>query len=198
MKTCLVSLVSEQTVPNILVAANINADFLLFISTDAMEKKKKVDNILESLLILGFDFQQKSDRIVIPENSIPDINEKIIEWVKDRRKGYNFTVNLTGGTKLMSLAAYEIFKGYGAEIIYMPLPENVYFPVNRPESRVAVNTRLSVDAYLAAYGVKISNSNSLKASEASAFSKREMTCFIYENYKPVESNRRICATHQKR
>lgn len=187
MKTCLVSLISDQTIPNILVAASIRPDYLLFISTAAMEKKHKIDNILESLSMLGFDFQQKSDRIIIPENSIPDINEKMIDWVKDKRKEYNFTVNLTCGTKLMSLAAYEIFKGYGAEIIYMPLPENVYFPVNRPESKVAVNTRLSVDAYLAAYGVKISNPDSLKASEASAFSKRAMTCFIYENYKALKS-----------
>lgn len=186
MKKCLVSLVSDQTIPNILVAATLRPDYLLFISTDAMEKKKKVESILNCLSILKMDYSNRNDKIIVSENSVPDINEMVVEWIKSKRKEYNFTVNLTCGTKLMSLAVYEVFKGYDAEIIYLPLPKNIYFPVNRPDKTMPVTTRLSVEAYLAAYSVKISNLKTLGKAEKTAFSRRDMTYFIYENYRGLK------------
>jgi hypothetical protein len=41
MKTILISLVSDQTIPNILAIHYFNPDELLFISTMEMEKKRK-------------------------------------------------------------------------------------------------------------------------------------------------------------
>ena len=41
MKTILISLVSDHTIPNILAIHHFKPDDLLFISTTAMEKKSK-------------------------------------------------------------------------------------------------------------------------------------------------------------
>lgn len=186
MKTCLVSLVSDQTIPNILTAATLCPDYLLFISTAAMEKKHKVECIMNCLKLQGMSCTDRFDKIIVPENDIHDINEKIIEWIKDKRKDYRFTVNLTGGTKLMSLAVYEIFKGYDADIIYIPIPENHYFSVKRPENLFPLTTRLSVESYLAAYGVNISNRNNLDGNEKKAYSRKDTTYFLYENYQELK------------
>lgn len=53
---CLVSLVGEQTIPNILVAAAKNPDFMLLISTEAMERKNKSQAILDTLRLRWADF----------------------------------------------------------------------------------------------------------------------------------------------
>jgi len=187
MKTCLVSMISDQTIPNILVASEIKPDHLLLISTESMEKKGKSDAILNSLHILGMDYKDRNDRIIVPENSIPDFHEKVIEWIKANRKNCKFIVNLTGGTKLMSLAAYEIFKIYGAEMVYVPIPENLYFPMHRPNEIVTVPLRLSVEAYLAAYGVSIKNLKDLDAKKQAARMRKETTYFILDNYKELEA-----------
>jgi hypothetical protein len=44
MKTILVSLVSDQTIPNILAIHHIKPDELLFITTKDMEKKQKIQS----------------------------------------------------------------------------------------------------------------------------------------------------------
>ena len=49
MKTILVSLVSDQTIPNILAIHYHKPDELLFISTPAMEKNGKTACILKAL-----------------------------------------------------------------------------------------------------------------------------------------------------
>ena len=186
MKKCLVSLVSDQTIPNILITSSLRPDYLLLISTASMEKKNKSQAILDCLSILQMDYLKRSNRIIVPENSIPDFYEKVIEWIKVNRRRYKFIVNLTGGTKLMSLAAYEIFKNYGAEMIYMPIPKNTFFPVHRPNDCVPILTKLSVVAYLSAYGVTISNQNNLEQLKRTAHSKRDTTYFLFENYKELE------------
>jgi len=186
MKTCLVSMISEQTIPNILVISAIKPDHLLFISTESMENKNKSGAILESLFVIGMDYRDKTEKLIVPENSIPDFHEKVMEWMKNNRKEYEFIINLTGGTKLMSLAAYELFKSYGAEMLYMPIPRNEYFPLHHPEQSTQILTRLSVEAYLAAYGAKVNNLCRVTATKAETRARRNITCFIFKNYKELE------------
>lgn len=53
MKTILVSLVSDQTIPNILAIHHFRPDELLFVTTEMMEKKRKTASIMETLRLLG-------------------------------------------------------------------------------------------------------------------------------------------------
>lgn len=186
MKTCLVSLISDQTIPNILVTSEIMPDHLLLISTESMEKKNKSDAILTCMYILGIDYKERNDRIIVPENSIPDFYEKVMEWIKTKRKEFKFIVNLTGGTKLMSLAAYETFNSYGAEMVYMPIPENKYFPVHRPNEIVPIPKRLSVEAYLAAYNVSLKNLKKMEVIKKEAHERKDITSFIFKHYKQLQ------------
>ena len=50
MKTILISLISDQTIPNLLAIDNFQPDELLFLTTEAMEKKQKFKAIMETLL----------------------------------------------------------------------------------------------------------------------------------------------------
>ena len=179
-------MVSDQTIPNILITTALCPDYLLLISTESMEKKKKSQSILNCLSVLNMDYRDRSTGILVPEGSIPDFYENVIDWIKVNRNQYKFIVNLTGGTKLMALAAYEIFKNYGAEMVYMPIPENIYFPVYRPTDTVSVPMRLSVEAYLTAYGVSIINRKDLENARELAHSRKASTYYLFENYKDLE------------
>ncbi|MBW2609526.1 MAG: DUF1887 family protein [Deltaproteobacteria bacterium] len=186
MKTCLVSLVSDQTIPNILITAAIRPDYLLLLSTASMEKKNKSQAILNCLSILNMDYHNHSSKIIVPEGSVPDFYEKVIEWLKSNRNYYQFITNLTGGTKLMSLAAYEIFKSYGADMVYMPIPKNLYFRVHRPNDPIPVPIRLSVEAYLTAYNVSIENRKILDELKQEAHDRKHTTYFLFDHYKEIE------------
>ena len=71
MKT-IVSLVSDQTVPNILfIREMMPYDRLIFISTEKMEKQEKTNTILslvENII---------SETVVVKEDDINDIKEKL-------------------------------------------------------------------------------------------------------------------------
>lgn len=110
MKTLLVTLVSEQTIQNvrfILEKRNNETDFL-FISTIKMEDKgikswiQKVCNI-ENMITK-----------VVDQFSLDDIETKLNEV--DYKAYNNILVNITGGTKIMSLATADFFKKLNAEL----------------------------------------------------------------------------------
>ena len=119
MKTILISLVSDHAIPNILAIHHFMPDELLFISTTAMEKKNKVPDTLKALNRLGLEY--KSNSVIVREDSILDCHKKIGKWIEGKEDA-EFMVNLTGGTKIMSIAAYEFFKDYSSKMIYVPIP----------------------------------------------------------------------------
>ncbi len=188
MKTCLISLVSDQTIPNILVACDVEADFLLLVSTDAMEKRNKSVDIVKTLSLIGPTYGPETfDVINISEDSVLDFHEKVTDWLRRFRGEFTFVVNITGGTKLMSIAAYELFKTYDARIVYMPISQNAYFPVHRPEALTFIGLRLTVTQYFSAYGVTVKNWDELESSRSEAWQRKDLTFFIYDHYLELTS-----------
>lgn len=182
MKTILISLVSDQTIPNILAIHHFKPDELLFISTKEMEKKNKISAILTILDRL--DLEYKSDSVVVREDSILDCHKKISEWIEGKEDA-EFVVNLTGGNKIMSIAAYEFFKDYSSKMIYIPIPKNEFivpFPKKRPGEPVKLDLRLSVIEYLTAYGLTVVNESHLKRYREEAIKRRDLSEWIAENY----------------
>lgn len=182
MKTILISLVSDQTPPNILAIHHFKPDELLFISTKKMEKKNKIPAILTTLDRLGLKCQ--SDSIIVQEDSIVDCHKKIGEWMKGKEDA-EFVVNLTGGTKIMSIAAYEFFKGYSSKMIYVPISKNEFIvpsPKKRPGKPVKLDLRLRVIEYLTAYGFTVVNEFHLDRYREEAIKRKELSEWIAGNY----------------
>ncbi|WP_449243776.1 Card1-like endonuclease domain-containing protein [Desulfobacca acetoxidans] len=188
MPTCLVSLVSDQTIPNILAALHFNPDLLLFISTNAMENKGKSQAILNTLQMRGLDYSLRAHTLKVDENSIIDLQSKVTHWLENFPDEINFIVNLTCGTKIMSIAAYDLFSDFGSTMIYLPIPKNEYlipFPKRRPREPVPIPNRLTVAEYLAAYGIDIINTKHLTRQQESANNRQHLTKFIYQQYRDV-------------
>jgi len=177
MKTILISLVSEQTIPNILAIHHFKPDELLFITTDEMQKKRKIEAIINTLRELRLNYEGKSNILVVQEDSILDCHRKIDKWIENREDS-EFVVNLTGGTKIMSIAAYEYFKDYSSKMIYIPIPKNEFiipFPKKSPGKPTELTLRLSVIQYLTAYGLDIVNRARLRGYEEDAIQRKKLS-----------------------
>lgn len=188
MKKILVSLISDHTIPNILAVQRFKPDEMLFISTPAMEERHKTRHILNTLAGMGMDFQGRCHTVSIMEDSILDCHRKLEGWMTGREDG-EYIVNLTCGTKIMSIAAYEYFKDYGARMIYIPFPKNEFitpFPKRHTQTE-ALSTRLKVEEYLAAYGLSVINARKLDGLREEARNRAGLSNWITLNYGKVKN-----------
>lgn len=189
MKTCLVSLVSDQTIPNILVTAHFKPEFLLFITTAEMERKGKTEAILKTLRLRELDYVSRHHRIEVSEDSILDLQARVTRWLDDVVEDWRYILNLTGGTKLMAIGAYDLFTDFDSTMVYVPIPRNEYlipFPKRRPKEPTQLLDRLTVEEYLSAYGVAITNRGVLTEHKKLAESRERATVFIFSHYRQVE------------
>lgn len=129
-KTCVVILVSAQTVPNVqflkwFLKNNFQTELeLIFVSTNAMEKLQKSEAIWNAL-----DEKQKffSERktILVDENDMADV-QKNLSQTEDFSSFEKVAVSITGGTKLMSISAFMFFsKLNNSEIFYQPISDKL-------------------------------------------------------------------------
>lgn len=154
----IVSIVSEQTLPNVLFIKETNyADKYYFITTRKMEKKHTTSNILKSLNLNN----DLSKQIEVVEDSLLDIDHKLVEEI-ELDDDDEILVNITGGTKIMSLGVYNFFSRNGAaKIFYIPLGKNEMrqiFPLKKNRQTI-IEQRTTLLEYLYAYGVEVRESS---------------------------------------
>lgn len=184
-----VCLVSEQTIPNILAIQHFKPDELLFITTDEMERKRKIDAIIRTLQKLDLKYENKSDKLIVQEDSILDCHRKIDKWIEGREDS-EFVVNLTGGTKIMSIATYEYFKDYSSKMVYIPITKNEFivpFPKKSPGKSTELTLRLKVIQYLTAYGLDVVNEAKLKGYQEEATKRKALSKWIVKNYENLKN-----------
>lgn len=169
MRTLLVSLVSDQTIPNVQFINEMKdkvTDYL-FISTNGMEKKGTRDWIKKAARI-----ESSNELIIVNEFSYEDIQRKLNEY--NFQQFDKIIVNLTGGTKVMTIATHDYFKEEGAEIYYVTGFDKKYLKIfpGKIKSEHTLTQSLSVEEYLIAYGFnikKIENNHFDKATTTAMF-----------------------------
>jgi hypothetical protein len=149
-----VVIVSEQTVQNVLFIKQMGgADFFYFVSTEKMEAKGREtsENIRKACSIEDYP----SETVTVLEDSLVDIQTKLNERVRLEDDDI-ISVNITGGTKIMSLGVYNFFANRGgADIYYIPIGKNALikiFPFRRVMTG-ELSARLSLREYMTASGV---------------------------------------------
>ncbi len=155
MKNVLVSIVSKQTAPNVLfIKEKKPIDYYLFLSTPKMAKNRVTQNIINAT---GID-KNNTETIIVQEDSVEDVINKLKEFYDSQLFGddIKFFVNITGGTKLMSIGVYKFFQEKGtAEIYYIPSDKNEYrmiFPVVTHKEH-KLEYKLNLEEYFVSYGL---------------------------------------------
>ena len=99
-------------------------------------------------------------------------------------------VNLTCGTKIMSIAAFEQFKDYGSKMFYIPIGHNEMvqiFPKRSTNQIIPLQQRLKVTDYLVAYGLTPQNRAKLADMEREALSRRDIAAWMVAEYPQLKN-----------
>lgn len=167
MGRIIVSLVSDQTIPNVLFLKENEGKFdkLIFITSKIMESRGKTQSILLASGLMNFP-EDKVKILEVEEDQIYLIQKLLGETVKDFIKDEDdFIVNLTGGTKIMSIGIYDFFRERGAEIFYLPIGKNLIrqiFPRKNIPIEINITTRLDVEFYFKAHAVNYNKPSAIK------------------------------------
>lgn len=148
-KRVLVSIISKQTIPNYLFIKDRQkqGDEMLLIATQEM--KNEADWLNQTLKCTD----NEREIILLAKNQEEKWNEMTDAIAEHLSRDKHYVVNLTGGTKYMSLAVYHLFRNYDSEFFYIPFPRNVVLKPFQNEEE-AINYRLKIDEYLSLYGLK--------------------------------------------
>jgi len=156
MAKVLISLVSLQRVPNVLAIKDPffeNIDRYLFISTEEMEKIGVVEHMLDSTGIGSNNCQ----KIVVEADSWQDIHHELSKANLDVSNEYY--INLTGGTKVMSLAVFSFFnqQNWQVSYFYFPIKKNVIQQIllDQDSIEIPITFEIGVTEYLQSYGLRI-------------------------------------------
>ena len=147
-KNIIIVLVSQQTIQNVLFIKEFvksNDDHILLISTKGMKEK-------EEWIKNSLNIQNKYYSIIVDEYDNKDILEKLKEFNIHECK--NKYINITGGTKLMSIETYDFFKSIENCHIYYITRGNEYkkiFPIEE-ENTYNFKCSVSIKEYFKAYG----------------------------------------------
>ena len=162
--TTLISLLSDQTLPNVLFieAVKTNIDAYIFINTQRMEREQKMDVIIKTCQLKP---SQCSALIVDPEQYDATIETLRKEsWSSDSR----FLIHITGGTKMMALAVKDFFQNHPhAEVYYIPIGQSKGYALT-PNLQHIDLPQITLQQYLAAYGYSYIHSNRPELSHPTA------------------------------
>ncbi len=161
-KTAVLTLISEQTIPNVqflkwFFKNHLQTVDMIFISTKKMEEKRKSEDIINTIASLSQFFSAHSI-IIVDENCLADIQTRIMSELQNK-KYTKIIANITGGTKLMSLAVYEVCKSFAyAEIYYQPIDKSLQ-KIYPDYAEYDISELLTLYEYMTAHGVQYTADN---------------------------------------
>jgi hypothetical protein len=141
-------LVSAQPIPNItpmLDEATRPQKIVMLVSSDMRERAKALENIFKPR---GISVEQWP---IADAWDAEHISDTVLDILSQYPDG-NIALNATGGTKLMSIAAYEAFRSENAPIYYVHPEQDrlIWLSPKQPSHELA--DRLKLKDYLMAYG----------------------------------------------
>ena len=148
MKSILISLVSDQTIPNVELIKEFGAQITEHLLVHTSQKTDQMQWIIDATKIENYK------TLEVNAFDVADIEQKLKSF--DFPDGQYF-LNITGGTKLMILVFQEFFKNLGARIYYVTGRDCEYVKVFPAlgERRFKLQASLSLEEYLTAYGFEI-------------------------------------------
>lgn len=161
----LLCLLSDQQVPNLLSVHHFQPDRLVLIESVGMQRKQAAAHLLAALQLGGHDFSQRCEvQPLEAEDSLEAVG-RALRHAFGRYPDEDWIANVTGGTKPMSLAAYEFFKAIGARIVYVNAARpNEFLALDGRAAECGSHT-LAIPEFLGAYGFE-SGKSEAKLNEA--------------------------------
>jgi hypothetical protein len=171
-KTVLISLVSEQTLPNVLFIKQFgaSASTLCFLNTERFQTEGRSTWIRQAAKAQSKAFFEIPLDPEDPIQCLEALDE--VDWtIYD-----DFIINLTGGTKMMALAVHSFFSARFEEktsIYYIPIYQNQCVEIFPESKKIELTAQVNVMEYLESYGIQVLQQNNYhrdkRASELAGF-----------------------------
>jgi hypothetical protein len=146
-------LVSGQAAPNLLAAL----DPALKPKEAVLMVSKKMQAQAEALETVLNEAGVKTARIPLEdEHDFAKLENALLE-VASAREGQSIALNVTGGTKLMALAAQSVAQAYGWPVFYVDVDTDEVIWLGKGRKRHALEHQLRLSHYLRGYGFTLKN-----------------------------------------
>lgn len=119
----LLCLLSDQHIPNLLSVRHYAPDQLVLLQTPQMHNRGVADHFLAALSRGGCDYASRCHVQRSPATVDLTQIRAALQAAYGRFPSAAWIANVTGGTKPMSIAAYEFFKAVGGKIVYTDLSQ---------------------------------------------------------------------------
>lgn len=144
-----------QNAVNINPLSEINPDKVVVAITDSM--KKQGETLVQEIVQSG----KNSEALEIKqESSLKALNEQFSAWI-EKHIDDEIIVNITGGTKLMSLAAYQLFSEWGFRCIYCDRGSSQLIWLDDESTIPNIGSKVSLERYLRTYQYQITQKSTL-------------------------------------
>ncbi|MCR9290712.1 MAG: DUF1887 family CARF protein [Bacteroidetes bacterium] len=189
----LISISSEQTLPNVLFIKQFGAfDRYVFLTTDRMEEKGVTRWVTQTCGIVNYE--------------LLNVHAEQIDRISEAWETFAFyphdqlTVHLTGGTKMMALATYSFFTNLPKppQIYYKPLREDDFLQIFPQPDTVPVKVQLNLLEYLSAYGVTVKEAHQLSAHQSKISVAKQLMQQIRKGNVPLEITQALHANYKEK
>ncbi len=153
--TTLISLLSDQTLPNVLFieAVKTTVETYIFMSTRRMEREKKMDIIINTCQLT--EAQCKSIEVE------PEHYDAIIKSLEAEswNQTSQYLIHITGGTKMMALAVKDFFKPLPqSDVYYIPIGHQKAYSLTHNDKSIQL-PQIHLNQYLSAHGYSFIHNN---------------------------------------
>ncbi len=155
-----------------LEAEQINPDMIYVIVTQGMTQQG--DSLITELKSIG----KKVERLNIEnEDSLQALTLQYEDWLL-KHQNDEIMVNLTGGNKLMSIAAYQLFSSYGFRCFYQNRAPNQIVWLDDESVISNIGEKIGLERYLKSYQFDIAKK--LKIADVTTAYKDYANILFYE------------------
>ena len=155
MAKILLSLISDQPAPNLFLLMDYrfqDIDQYFFITTPEMEQKGRADHLI---LAANLSLPQ-CHRVVVHSDNILDVKKHLTRAGLEHGQ-HEYLINLTGGTKMMSLAVFDFFSDtrYNTKMFYLPFGKQVFRQIYPADTfqEIELLPLQQLSPYLKSYGL---------------------------------------------
>jgi hypothetical protein len=163
-----VCLVSDQPIPNMTTSLQFLPDEVALLYT--LDKKRQSDRLEGALKSRGM-------RVSTFEIAPYDMGNVIgvCDTLLQLQHATSFSLNITGGTKIGTLATYQSFYSCGKPIYYVNTFDNQILQVSPIEQSFPIKVSIPITSYLALYGFKV---ESCTQNDHYLYRRKEATAFL--------------------
>lgn len=163
-----VCLVSDQPIPNLTTSLQFKPDTVLLLYTDDFRAKK------DRLKAVLKNHQMKTEERVILPYDLQNVIQ-VCDGVLADYPDAELSLNITGGTKISTLGAFQVFYSADKPIWYVNTRDQQIQQVSPETGSLPITAKIGIKDYLAAYGFNITE---WQKDDEAILKRRNITQFL--------------------